>query len=579
MLDRILKYPLGGYNLRILFLVALASLLAGCNSNSDTSEYSQAGIEKKAYTEDEFLHGDVQSISPLDSIAIVFLEPETDTEQVNDSSGKGIDVIPYTYPQKVQHTFCWHDEDDTADHYMNLQDQNGMEILRVFANGDCATEDIEAGDYNAYFYHDNRTAATFPVFMIPDAYVPGPGSGKSSSSGALTTIIQTNGCRECDLTLTNFSNRNLDDVDLTNADLTFAFLENTSLVDAKLVNANFTEASIYPSTDLTGADISGARFTRSYPDPRFYYQQAEAQALPAGEITGTELLAAARKWNYVFGCSYAQQNHTFDMQLILNLYDSEDSEDESATPLGRFSITVTNDDTFQTETFERLAGPIQASQLAVSVEKYSSGEMIETETLERNDELLSIRYRVPENPESRFDNPIRHIRISDLDVLYVDRLRAGLDWEINAEIIAGAAYPSIIFASIDRPETFRMEEIAPSPDVAKTLKEHVLAYLSALFEDNQSPIKPLVSYSVSYKYELSPSGLETYLPVTYISPHQADPATAEQLSNSMRSWWADNYPPAGAFVIDTRIYDPISSNPILLLRNVTLESGNISDLN
>ena len=64
-----------------------------------------------------------------------------------DTGELGMDVIPYKYTETLSNTFCWEDEDQSAEHFITLVDGNGLEVLMIEANGDCVTEVIEEGDY------------------------------------------------------------------------------------------------------------------------------------------------------------------------------------------------------------------------------------------------------------------------------------------------------------------------------------------------------------------------------------------------------------------------------------------------
>ena len=48
---------------------------------------------------------------------------------------------------------------------MTLNDINGIEIIRVVSNGDCATEIIEPGDYDIILHHDGRIDKTYKIFL------------------------------------------------------------------------------------------------------------------------------------------------------------------------------------------------------------------------------------------------------------------------------------------------------------------------------------------------------------------------------------------------------------------------------
>jgi len=132
----------------------------------------------------------------------------------------------------------------------------------------------------------------------------------------------------------------------------------------------------------------------------------------------------------------------------------------------------------------------------------------------------------------------------------------------------------LIFANIDHAESIRIEEINPSQDLLKPLEDHLYSYLSVLLENNYLSI----SHRVSYRYEMP---LSVVLPITLRPNRQVDPIVdAEKLSTSIRKWWLENRPPPGSIMIETIITDPdYYEQEVLSLRNITLESEHVSDLN
>lgn len=222
--------------------------------------------------------------------------PERDTGEV------GTDIVPYRYNQTFEHTFCWEDEDQAAEHFMTLIDVEGVEVLKVEVNGDCVTEIIEKGNYQMLLHHDGKTEDTIPVFVVPDQNgdlganktemeqgilktvkrifeetLRNIGFSKEASAQSVAenikTLLKTRACPNCDLTKANLmgaflpganlTGANLHEADLTHANLTQANLSGMNLhtvcdlTGALLIAANLMGAELF-SVDLTDANLAGA---------------------------------------------------------------------------------------------------------------------------------------------------------------------------------------------------------------------------------------------------------------------------------------------------------------------------------
>ena len=203
-------------------------------------------------------------------------EVQMSVETENDTGEVGIDEIPVTYPQTLEQTFCWEDDDPQAFHFMELIDSEGSEILRVDVNGECITELIEAGNYVMAIHHDGRMEDTFPIFIIPNSddieqvketggllnrfnsavanilkdiqnTVSKDAIAQQAGVRAIETLLQSNGCAGCDLRAAN----------LQDADLVEALLFRSDLSGANLSGANLGGTSFEHATWCSGGCVCG----------------------------------------------------------------------------------------------------------------------------------------------------------------------------------------------------------------------------------------------------------------------------------------------------------------------------------
>jgi len=245
----------------LLGFISLGSI-GGCGNNGEEQDGTQA------LTENDFANDPSLRADPEGGVIVKFLEPPNSEENENDTGGVGIDTIPYKYTKTLSNTFCWEDEDGDAGHFMELDDSDGNEILRIDVNGECVTVVIEAGDYVMTIHHDGRIEITHPVFIIPNPennqqaretdglinrfkvvvsnIVKGiqntvSKDAKAQMPPALDTLINTGKCIGCDLTSADLSFQKLEGVDLINATLTRAILIGTFLTGADFSNATWID--------------------------------------------------------------------------------------------------------------------------------------------------------------------------------------------------------------------------------------------------------------------------------------------------------------------------------------------------
>ena len=134
---------------------------------SSCKDKGGAGFLQKtdSLTEIDFFNDPNLRVDPGGVVIATFLEHPNSSVEQKDTGVLGRDVIPLTYSLTTNNTFCWVDEDRDAKHLMTLNDINGIEIIRVLANGDCVTEVIEPGEYDMTLHHDGRTENTFTIHL------------------------------------------------------------------------------------------------------------------------------------------------------------------------------------------------------------------------------------------------------------------------------------------------------------------------------------------------------------------------------------------------------------------------------
>jgi hypothetical protein len=290
--------------LGFVLLLGFISLgaIGGCNTNNGGDGSSQ---DARALTENDFVNDPDLFANPQEGVVALFLEHPDSEEPDNDTGNVGNDAIPYRYTQALNHTFCFTDDNDGSEHFMILQNTDGVEVMRALANGGCVTERIEAGDYNIILSHGGHVEEINPVFLIPipeeeqvtkryefdqrefrtangfpskmHRYIPGglvkffegisnvftrPVRAQDFATELknATTLINTNKCEGCDLMGLGFSGKDLSGAFLKGANLSKTDLTRTNLFQADLVDANLTSANL-AGANLDGAGLGGAILT------------------------------------------------------------------------------------------------------------------------------------------------------------------------------------------------------------------------------------------------------------------------------------------------------------------------------
>jgi len=270
-------------SLNFLAVIILIAVILGCNSDGGGQGATQA-LTENAFANDPTLRAD-----PEKHLIVHFLEHPDSEKPENDTGEVGSDIIPYRYKEDLNHTYCFEDDNDDAEHFAILFDSDGNEVLRVEANGECVTEFIPKGVYFLEITHDGKIEETLPLFAIPQqngeqAATSTDGlikNGRVLLSNILQnlydtitqnvkaqqtvaknvrTLLSTNACVNCDLAGADLTGADLTGADLTGAVLTEANLTGANLTEANLTEANLTEANL-TEANLTGANLTEANLT------------------------------------------------------------------------------------------------------------------------------------------------------------------------------------------------------------------------------------------------------------------------------------------------------------------------------
>ena len=279
----------------LLGLISIG-LIVGCDD--DGGGNSTQALTENDFSEDPSLQADLER-----HVVVKFLEhPESDTPE-SDTGETGNDTIPLIYNRTAEHTYCWEDDDGEAGHFLELDDSEGNEILRIDVNGECKTVLLEAGNYLLTLHHDGRIETTHPIFIIPNPEnieqarktkglfnrfklatadilkqieqtvtkdaraqdVPLPPTEPVDEN--VNVLVSTNRCVFCDLSganlagadlmgarllLSNLTGANLIGANLSGANITFATLVNANLNSANLIGA------VFDSSNMKGANMSDA---------------------------------------------------------------------------------------------------------------------------------------------------------------------------------------------------------------------------------------------------------------------------------------------------------------------------------
>ncbi|MEW6145796.1 MAG: pentapeptide repeat-containing protein [Thermodesulfobacteriota bacterium] len=246
-MTRIRKYfPL------IIFIIPVTAILLILGPTRFNKPVKGSSDSLSVRTENDFVTDPGLVALPGEDIVAVLLESQDCSVLEKDTGGKGYDIIPYRYTAPMEQTFCWDDRNKGAGHYMVLVDDEGVEVLQVNANGECATGTVEAGDYEMRVFHDEETEKNVAVFIVPENNKSTLSTASDETLENISTFLDTDRCVGCDLSGANLYNADLSGVDLEGAKLNDAILANADLSGANLKGAELKNA------DLTGAKLKGA---------------------------------------------------------------------------------------------------------------------------------------------------------------------------------------------------------------------------------------------------------------------------------------------------------------------------------
>jgi len=270
----------------LILLVGIISFgaVGGCSNNGKSSA--------DPLTENDFIANTVLSADPERGIVVQFLESPNSEAPEKDSGTLGVDKFPLKYERRIEHTFCWEDDNNEAAHFMVLSNSLGEQILRVDVNDDCVTEVIDAGEYTMRLHHDGKSNASQTIFVVADTEdlkqaqkssdfvnhfmismsnmmkhirdvvlndAIAQDADQATTRINTETLIRTGRCIGCNLLGASLSGQDLSGVDLSGADLRFSSLDDTKLVGARLVDADLRQALMF-RTEYTGANLIGADF-------------------------------------------------------------------------------------------------------------------------------------------------------------------------------------------------------------------------------------------------------------------------------------------------------------------------------
>ena len=275
------------------FILLLGSVsfgaIGGCSGGG-----GQDGSQ--ALTENDFVEDPSLSAIAGGGVVVHFLEPPAGMTAQRDTGDPGIDIIPIRYNRTTEHNYCWEDDDPGAAHSMALVDSEGQVLLTVQANGDCATEIIERGNYEMRLSHDGLSQDTHPIFIRPvvsdqdarntpseqgiiktvkrifkgtlQSFGMGTEAMAQTVQQNIETLLQTRRCITCDLKKANLRGANLssvnvegsnfEDADLMNADFNCAVLRVAVFRQANMVEVNLACDNPENQTSLVLADLSDA---------------------------------------------------------------------------------------------------------------------------------------------------------------------------------------------------------------------------------------------------------------------------------------------------------------------------------
>ncbi|MEW6145797.1 MAG: pentapeptide repeat-containing protein [Thermodesulfobacteriota bacterium] len=293
-MTRIRKYfPL------IIFIIPVTAILLILGPTRFNKPVKGSSDSLSVRTENDFVTDPGLVALPGEDIVAVLLESQDCSVLEKDTGGKGYDIIPYRYTAPMEQTFCWDDRNKGAGHYMVLVDDEGVEVLQVNANGECATGTVEAGDYEMRVFHDEETEKNVAVFIVPENNKSTLSTASDETLENISTFLDTDRCVGCDLSGANLYNADLSGVDLEGAKLNDAILANANLSGANLKGAELRNADL-TGAKLKGATLAGADLTNA--------------VLINSDLSDADLTAANMEGADVTGANFGNANLTGVLQ-------------------------------------------------------------------------------------------------------------------------------------------------------------------------------------------------------------------------------------------------------------------------
>ena len=275
-------------------------------SISPNKVITEAQVEKDKMIPDE------------DDTIVIDLENKDVTSEEDDTGNFGQDIIPISYSKDLKETIKWEGDKDGS--YAELKDKAGNVIYKIEQGGDTVTKDIKKGEYTLEITSNETTAkdgtTSEPVFIREQKNL-----SVSADENAITKLMSTKSCIECDLSWANLSNAKLIGVNLSNANLSGtkfieANLKNAVLKGSTLELTDFTSANLNGGIDFTGATIihtyfyitslTGANFSNiKFQEVSFTQAYLQDANFSNANLTGTNFKRA-----YLYGTNFTGANIT-----------------------------------------------------------------------------------------------------------------------------------------------------------------------------------------------------------------------------------------------------------------------------
>ena len=265
----------------------------------------QASSTRRAITEAQVKND--KMVPDEDDTIVVDLENKDVTAEEDDTGTLGEDIIPISYSKDLRETVKWEGDKDGS--YAELKDKDGNVIYKLEQGGDTVTKDIKKGEYTLEITSNETTAkdgtTSEPVFIREQKNL-----SVSADENAITKLMSTKSCIECDLSGANLSGVNLSGTNLSYANLNNAVLkgsklEYTDFTMAKLNGGvNFTEATISSNVRFFKASLTGANFSNmQLPNMDFAGSTLDNANFSNANLTGVDF-----SFSYLYATNFTGAN-------------------------------------------------------------------------------------------------------------------------------------------------------------------------------------------------------------------------------------------------------------------------------